>query len=142
MGYRATLSCDQPGCTTSLTAPAEQIEFELRIGKWTVEKLDRIDFYTCPHHEPDTLSMEVRQLASAGRALLAELRDLDDSGYYVCGLPNDGGGALLQVRPYDYDDTEGPFVVISQSGRSFRARLMAGDDEQTVLVDEDSEEWD
>lgn len=142
MGYRATLSCDQPDCTTSLTAPVEQIEFELRIGKWTVEELENGTFYTCAGHQPDTLSMEIRQLASAGRALLAELRDLDDSGYYVCGFPSDGGGALLHVRPYDYDETEGPFVVISQSGRSFRARLLAGDDEQTVLIDEDSEEWD
>lgn len=139
MGYRATLSCDQPDCTTSLNASVDQIDFTLRHGGWKTEPTEQGTFYTCPHHKPDTVPVAMRRLADVGRHLLSELRELDEDGYYITGIPNDGGGAALHVHPYDEYD-EGPFVSIEQSGRSFRARLYAGDG-GPVVFDEDSEVW-
>lgn len=141
MGYRATLSCDQPDCGTSLSAPVSHIDFTLHYTGWKVEETEQGTFYTCPNHEPDTVPVALRRLANAGRTVLMELRDLDDQGYYVVGFPADNGGAALHVHPYAEDD-EGPFVSITQSGRSFHARLMAGDDNETVVFDEDDKVWD
>lgn len=141
MSYRATLSCDQPDCTTSLSASANQIDFTLRLGQWKTEKTEQGTFYTCPHHEPDTVPIALRMLATAGRQLLMELRDLDDQGYYVVGFPNDGGGAALHVFPLEQDAERGPFVSIMQYGRSFGARLLTGDGD-AVVFDEGDEVWD
>jgi len=142
MTYRATLSCDQPDCTTSLSASTDQIDFTLRLGTWKVEDTEQGTFYTCPHHKPDTVPIALRMLATAGRQLLVELRDLDEQGYYVAGFPNDGGGAALHVLPFEEFTDEGtPFVSIVQSGRSFHARLVTGDG-ATVVFDEDAGVWD
>jgi len=141
MTYRATLSCDQPDCTTSLSASTDQIDFTLRLGQWKVEKTEQGTFYTCPHHKPDTVPIALRMLATAGRQLLVELRDLDDQGYYVVGFPNNGEGTALHVLPLDEESDGSPFVSITQYGRSFRARLLAGEG-AAVVFDEDNEVWD
>lgn len=142
MTLRATLSCDQPDCGTALTAPAMTITHALSHNGWNVETVDGHDFHTCPNHGPDVLSAAHRMLADAGRTVLLELRDLDDRGYYVTGHPADGGGALLHVHPWDCDgDADWPFVSVEQSGRSFHARLLAGDKAGTVVLDENAEEW-
>jgi hypothetical protein len=140
MSYRATLSCDQPDCTTSLNASVAIIDQALRTGGWKTEETEQGTFYTCPHHEPDTVPVALRMLATAGRQLLMELRDLDDAGYYVTGFPADGGGAALHVHPYEGEDDSGPFVSITQSGRSFRAQLLAGDG-GPVVFDEGDRVW-
>lgn len=141
MSLRTTLSCDQPDCGTVCAGTPKDIDFALRYLDWKVEELENGTYYTCPKHEPDVLTNEQRLLAEAGSTLLAEIRNLHERGYYVDGSPSDGEGALLHVRPYDYDPDEGPFVLITQSGASFHARLLAGDDKGTVLVDEDDEVW-
>ena len=140
MSYRATLSCDQPDCTTSLSASVDQIDFTLRLGKWKTEETDQGTFYTCPNHKSDTVPVALRRLADVGRHLLLELRELDEDGHYVSGVPADGGGAALHVHPYD-DNDGAPFVSIEQSGRLFHARLYAGGG-GPVVFDEDSEVWD
>ena len=59
MSYRATLSCDQPDCTTSLTANVSIIDSALRGSVWKTEETEQGTFYTCPHHEPDTVPVQV-----------------------------------------------------------------------------------
>ena len=141
MSYRATLSCDQPNCTTSLTASVDQIDFTLRLGKWKVEETEQGISHTCRGHEPGVVLGARRRRAGVVRHLLLELRELDEDGYYVTGVPADGGGALLHVHPYEGEDDSGPFVSIEQLGRSFHARLYAGDG-GPVVFDEDDWVWD
>lgn len=139
MSYRATLSCDQPDCTTSLSASTDQIDFTLRLGKWKVEETEQGTFYTCPNHGPDVVPMALRELATAGRALMVELRNLDERGYYVLGFPDGDGGAAMHVLPCEGEDGDRPFVSIAQSGRSFHAQLIANG---VVVFDEDHGVWD
>lgn len=141
MSLVTTLSCDQPGCGSVRKGTPEDVNWTIRYLDWKVEELENGTYYTCPKHLPDVLTNEQRLLAEAGSTLLAEIQALHERGYYVVGFPSDGEGVLMHVRPYDYDVDEGPFVVITQSGASFHAQLLAGDDKGTVLVDEDDEVW-
>ena len=151
MSYRATLSCDQPDCTTSLSASIDQVEFTLRYCDWKIEKTEQGTFYTCPGHDPDVLSAEHRLLAQAGRCLLVELKDLDERGYYAAscsfhgtGEPQEqvhiGDGCVLHLYCLEYEYPDGPYVQIIQQSHSIKARLL--DRNGAVVFDEWADAWD
>ena len=142
MTFKATVSCDQPGCEGSYRELTDRVGLLAPPG-WTVEDKETGIYYTCPNHGENEITMEMRGLAAAGQSLLLRLKLLDHGSYYVCGIAKEGDphnpDALLHIHPYDYDEDEGPRVVISQSGRSFRIEVQDADG--MVLIDEDSDVW-
>lgn len=141
MTFKATMSCDQPGCQIFITADLDYVEFQRRSGGWKSEDTPGGTRYTCPNHGENIPTAEERDLAEASMDLLRALVLLDDRGYYTMCNPatEPGGGALLHIHPYEYEEHEGPRAVITQSAHSFRVEIH--DAEGTVLHDEDSEVW-